>query len=194
LVLSGHGFMLDKTQPFPLATVRAFASEHGCVVAILDAPEHGERGPDEPEAVARAYREKWRRDLGRGVAAEHRALVEALQAEELASEAVAWWGLSLATQYGLAFLAGNESVRAAVLGLFGAGPVVSHYAQRVRCPTFFIQQLADEVHSPDDVRALYDAIGASDKQLAASDGLHIEIPNSVLARAARFLLDRLLDR
>ena len=38
--------------------------------------------------------------------------------------------------------------------------------------------------------ALYDEIASDDKQLAASPGAHVEVPDEVCERAVAFLLER----
>ena len=134
LVLGGHGFCVHKRVPFPLPVVRSLASEHGCAVAILDAPEHGDRRKDpaqDAQATADAWTAYWARYVGSRVAREYEAAAAALQAlPEIADGPVGYWGLSLATQYGLGWLAETERCGAAVLGLFRKGPVVAYYAQR----------------------------------------------------------------
>ena len=82
LVLAGHGFMLDKRFPFPLPSVRSLVLDHGCAVAILDAPEHGDRrpDPDQPaEITARAYQDYWGRNAGARIAREYEAARRFLQ-------------------------------------------------------------------------------------------------------------------
>ena len=195
LVMAGHGFMLHRHMPFPLPFLRALAGEHGCAVAVLDAPGHGDRrkNADQPaEETARDYQEHWGRFAGSRIAREYGETAAALQQlPELRGGALGYWGLSLATQYGLGWLSEAPPVRAAVLGLFGGGRVVAHYARRVRCPVFFVQQLDDEIHPRETVARLFDALASDDKQLAASPGRHVEVPDEVCHRATRFLLDRL---
>jgi fermentation-respiration switch protein FrsA (DUF1100 family) len=195
LVLAGHGFTLDKHRPFPRPWVRSLASAHGCAVAVLDAPGHGERRADpaeSPAATAASYRAHWSAHGGSRIAREYAAVEAALLAEpSLASGAVGYFGLSLATQYGLAYLARSPGVAAAVLGLFGRGELVGRYATRVTCPVFFIQQLDDEVHSRESVAALFDALASPEKRLAASAGRHQDVPESVSAEAVGFLVGRL---
>ncbi len=197
LVMAGHGFMLDRHFPFPLPSVRALASEHGCAVAVLDAPCHGDRRRDvtQPaEQTAEDYQAYWGKFAGSRVAREYAESAAALrQLPELQGGTLGYWGLSLATQYGLGWLSELPAVRAAVLGLFGGGRVVAHYASRVRCPVFFVQQLDDEIHSRETVAKLFDAIAAEDKQLAANPGLHVEVPDRAIRTATRFLVDRLRD-
>jgi predicted alpha/beta hydrolase len=101
-----------------------------------------------------------------------------------------WWGLSLATQYGVGVLAAEGRISAAVLGfsaLPAPGPRIEAYARAIRCPVFFIQQLDDEVADPARCAALFEAIGSADKALAASSGGHIEVRRAVFERAYDFL-------
>jgi fermentation-respiration switch protein FrsA (DUF1100 family) len=106
---------------------------------------------------------------------------------------VAYWGLSLGTQYGLAFLAHESTVRAAVLGLFGAGPVVSRYAARVRCPVLFLLQEQDELHPRDSVEALYVQLASEEKRLVSSPGAHAAVPVDVVRVAVEFIARKLLN-
>jgi pimeloyl-ACP methyl ester carboxylesterase len=152
LVLAGHGLGCDKRNVFGSDALLRLPAQHGVAVAAFDAPGHGERREGE------AYGEQWRRVGGREIARELVQAVDALAAD-LGSLPLGWWGLSLATQYGLAFLAKEPRVRAAVLGLFRAGPRVVAYAARVRCPVWFVRQEDDEVHPARDVQALFDALG-----------------------------------
>jgi pimeloyl-ACP methyl ester carboxylesterase len=209
LVLGGHGYGLDKRFPFPTPALRSLATRGGCAVAILDAPGHGERRADPAqdfEATAAAYQEHWGRFAGSRIEREYATAARLLRGEtDVGQGPVGYWGLSLATQYGLAYLAGDaraapdddaDAARevppsAAVLGLFRRGKVVAHYAARVRCPVFFIQQLDDEIHPRDEVAALFDEIAAPVKYLAASPGAHIEVPEDVIRAAVDFLLSHL---
>jgi pimeloyl-ACP methyl ester carboxylesterase len=195
LVLAGHGLTQHKHRPFPRPWVRSLASQHGCAVALLDAPGHGDRRADPAEsaaATAASYGAHWRAHGGSRIAREYEAVEAALLAEpEVAAGPVGYFGLSLATQYGLAYLARSRNVAAAVLGLFGRGEVVARYAARVTCPVFFVQQLDDEVHARESVAALYAALASSEKRLAASAGRHQDVPDSVSAEAVGFLVGRL---
>jgi cephalosporin-C deacetylase-like acetyl esterase len=197
LVLAGHGYTLDKRQPFPLPSVRSLASAGGCAVAVLDAPGHGDRRVDvgqSLEATAEAYQAHWQQHAGKRIAREYCEAARLLEAvPEVGEGPVGYWGLSLATQYGLAYLAKSKNVKAAVLGLFRKGRVVEHYARRVRCPVFFVQQLDDEVHPRESVRELFDSIASQEKQLAASPGPHVEVPDTVRRSAVDFLLGHLRE-
>ena len=192
LVLAGHGFGVDRHWAFPRPALRSLVTDGGCAVAILDAPCHGDRRPDPTqgfEVTAAAWQAYWRANVGSRVAREHASAARLLQARpEVGAGPVGYWGLSLATQYGLAYLACDEPPRGAVLGLFRHGPVVAHYARQVRCPVFFIEQQDDEIHPRAEVTALFDELASPDKHLASSPGAHTEVPDAVCRAAVEFLL------
>lgn len=110
---------------------------------------------------------------------------------------VGYFGLSLGTQYGIPFVAEQPDIRAACFGLFGSQPapktpVMNHYAPRVSCPAFFVQQLDDEIHPVATTTHLYDSLGSADKVLSASPGLHAELPAETFRLAVNFVAGHLL--
>jgi hypothetical protein len=58
-------------------------------------------------------------------------------------------------------------------------------------PTMFLVQWDDELFNRDDAFALFDRLGASDKQLIATPGRHSEVTNENFHRSGEFLADRL---
>lgn len=195
LVVFGHGVTHDSRSPLIVPLAELFARRWGIASLALDAPGHGGRKPAPDagfEQIWGAYRNQWRADAGAGIADELSAVVDLLQARpELGAGPMLYWGLSLGTQYGLAWLARDRRPRAAVLGLFGAGPIVLHYAGRVRCPVLFVMQQDDQLHPAEGVRQLFDGLASDDKQLVASPGLHDDVPRSVTRRALEFAAARL---
>lgn len=197
LVLAGHGYLLHKRAPFP-ASLALDLTSRGLIVAAIDAPEHGDRSPTTPTdtaAIDAAFRAHWRRHAATMIAQEHTALIDSLaRRSDVSVSKVGWWGLSLGTQYGVGVLAAEPRIAAAVLGLSALpdpGPRIDAYARGVRCPVFFIQQLADEVAGPDRCRALFDAIASDEKELVASPGGHVDVPRTVFERGYEFLTARL---
>ncbi|MEX0786142.1 MAG: alpha/beta hydrolase [Dehalococcoidia bacterium] len=197
LVLAGHGYLLNKRVLFP-TTLPADLTSRGLAVAAIDASEHGERALDggrDAAAVDRAFRAHWRSHGGTEMAADWRAALDELaRLPEIDERRAGYWGLSLGTQTGLAFLASEPRVRAAVLGLSALpdpGPRIAEYAGGVRCPVFFIQQLDDETATLERSQALYEAIGSEDKTLRSSAGAHTEVPAAVFEEAYAFLAERL---
>jgi len=193
VILAGHGFTLHKKALYPQALV-ADLTARGFAVAAIDAPGHGDRSPttgDDTAAVDRAWRAHWREHGAVVIAAEYRLLLDSLIARpDIDGSRIGWWGLSLATQYGIGVIAAEPRIRAAVLGLSALpdpAPRIAAYAESVRCPVFFIQQLDDEVAIPDRCRALYDRLASPDKTLAANPGSHTAVPRSVFDQGYAFL-------
>lgn len=192
LIVCGHGFTQHKRALFPATLVRELTTR-GFAVAAIDAPEHGDRAPDASDvaAVDAAWRAHWRAFAASRIAIEHRALVDALGAlPEIDADRIGYFGLSLGTQYGVGVLAGEPRIRAAVLGLSALpepGPRIAAYAAGVTCPVFFIQQLDDEIATPDRARALFDRISSREKMLRASPGGHIAVPRDAFEEAYSFL-------
>lgn len=108
---------------------------------------------------------------------------------------VAYFGLSLGTQYGLPFLAQAPEVRSAALGLFGSHPpprtpLMNRHAPAVSCPVYFIQKLDDEIHSAESTAHLFSTLGSKDKVLDSTPGTHSETSMVSLRRACAFLVHR----
>jgi dienelactone hydrolase len=196
LVLAGHGLGVDKRSPFPLSLASDLASL-GIAVASVDAPGHGQRA--EPGAdgasVAAGWRDYWGRYGASRIAGELSAVVDALAATgEIDVSRVGYWGLSLATQYGLGWLAHERRVRAAVLGLFGLpepGLRLHAYAPRVRTQVLFIAQEDDEIHPFGRAQALFEIIGSHEKRFLASPGRHTEVPQSAWDAGYEWIAARL---
>jgi dienelactone hydrolase len=129
------------------------------------------------------------------IAEEHTAIIDALAGHpEVDTTRVGYFGLSLATQYGIGILASEPRIRAAVLGLFSLadpGVLMRRYAPRVHCPVYFIRQLEDEIHPADRVSALFDLLASPEKDLRSSGGAHIEVPQQIFEDAYDFLAKHL---
>jgi pimeloyl-ACP methyl ester carboxylesterase len=197
LVLAGHGFTLHKRALYPVDLPDRLTAL-GLAVAAIDAPGHGDRQPDggrDAGEVDRAWRAHWREHGGLEIAAEWQAVLDALQdIPEIDATQVAYWGLSLGTQSGLAFLASEPRVGAAVLGLSALpepGPRIEAYARGVSCPVLFIQQLDDEVATRTRSSALFERLGSTEKTLRSSPGGHMEVPEEVFREACAFLAEHL---
>jgi hypothetical protein len=111
---------------------------------------------------------------------------------------VGYWGLSMGTLYGVPFLAGEDRIQAAVLGLWGSvgtapdtWAALASAASAVRCPVLFLAQLEDQLFAPAGVLELFALLGARDKRFHLNVGLHAEVPADEHADAVAFLVDRL---
>jgi dienelactone hydrolase len=195
LILAGHGLGQHKRSLYPM-TLAADLTARGFCVAAIDAPEHGNRRSGDPGPIGEAWQRHWSTYGASRVAAEHAALIHALaDRPEVDVTRIGYFGLSLATQYGIGVLASETRIRAAVLGLFSLaipGRLMRRYAPRVACPVFFIQQLDDELHRAARARALFELLASPEKELRPSPGGHVEVPHKVFTDAYDFLARCLL--
>jgi hypothetical protein len=110
---------------------------------------------------------------------------------------VGYWGLSMGTIYGAPFVAAEERIKVAVLGLMGIVgpehyvPTIAAAAAAITCPVLFIMQLEDELFSREQYLALFDALASKDKRLHANPGLHPQVPVEELQHSLAFLLRHL---
>ncbi|HET6562200.1 MAG TPA: hypothetical protein VFG72_10015 [Marmoricola sp.] len=104
---------------------------------------------------------------------------------------VGLWGLSQGTRVGLPLLAAEPRVGAAVLGL-ADGPIGS--APLVTAPVLFYVQSDDDMLEPDDCRALFAALGSTDKTLVENPGGHLELPRTTVEESADWLVAKLGGR
>ena len=104
----------------------------------------------------------------------------------------------MGTIYGAPFIAADDRIEIAVLGLMGiSGP--DHYrrtitaaAADINIPVLFIMQLEDELFTRQDCLALFDALASSDKRLHANAGLHPDVPVEELHHSVDFLVAGLM--
>ncbi len=116
--------------------------------------------------------------------------------DEIRDDCIGYWGLSMGTILGLPFVAAEERVKAAVLGLMGAtGPTkerIAEDAPRITCPVLFLVQWDDELFPTETAFALFDSIGSEDKRLHAAPGPHGAVPEEELAASEVFLARHLV--
>lgn len=184
-VLIGHGRGGHKSSEYVLQMAGPLVRDHGMAVAALDAPGHGDRlqpGADPTQPPPKP-------DPGQ-VAREWLACVDYLDREQVTDiGALGYFGLSMGTGMGMAFLAAEPRVRCAVLGLMH-----THYyegivadAGRVRCPVLFLLQWDDSRVPRMEGLDLFDAIGSADKRLHAQPGDHVDVPAEEIEAAHLFL-------
>lgn len=97
---------------------------------------------------------------------------------------VGFWGISQGTRVGLPLLAAEPRIAAAVLGL-ADGPTAS--APLVTASVLFYVQSDDELVEPDACRALFDALGSTDKTLIENPGGHLDLPRTSVGESAVWL-------
>lgn len=207
LVLLGHGGQSEKRNPAGLAMARLFVRRHGIGVCAIDAIDHGERGPivDSGDKLGHpAYHAMWKRpDTFDRMNADWSATLYALLASGRFDAArVGYWGLSMGTMLGLPFVAADDRISAAVLGVCGlTGPSArrGHIEARhradapnVTCPVMFLMQWDDEIFDRDGALELFDLIGSKDKRLIAHPGAHSAVPVEAWHASREFLARYLL--
>lgn len=204
LVLVGHGGSGSKRESHVVALARRLARDHGLAAAAIDGPVHGDRRPDRdaPQPLVLAqFAQLWANDgeaMTDAMVADWQAALDALsRLDELRTDAVGWWGVSMGTIIGLPVVAADPRVRAAVFGLMGAtGPTrrrIERDAPKIHCPVLFLVQSDDAMFPRDRALALFDAIGTRDKRLHLHPGGHGELPGEAFEQSAQFLATRLAE-
>ncbi|GAA4330953.1 hypothetical protein GCM10023165_04960 [Variovorax defluvii] len=195
LVLIGHGGSGHKTAAAVERVAHALVRQAGLVAAAIDGPVHGERAPkgETAEAVRDRFRALWAAggSVDTMVADWTDALNDLCAMPFVDAEAIAWYGLSMGTAYGLPVVGRTPRVRCAVLGLWGNcrphGDDILRQAAAVRVPVLFQAKPEDEIITIAGARAVFAALGSPDKRLTLHPGEHIDIGERQLAEAVGFL-------
>lgn len=193
VVLLGHGLGVDRFDATVRRPVEVLTREYGAAVVVPEIPLHGVRDPmpDDPAGIVDRWQAFWAAGGATVIRGEFERLIDYCD-EAFGSMPLAYFGLSLGTQYGIPFLAQTTRIRSAVLGLFGSDepprtPVMNRYAPAVRCPVYFVQKLDDEIHPADSTAHLFETLGANTKVLDASSGAHAEVTMASVRNACAFL-------
>ena len=194
LVCFGHGASGDRCQqPIPWL-VKRLVGEHGFIGLSIDGPVHGRRRSG--DGGRRAFWPEWEREGTVGdMTADWMAALDFVRSQaDVGAGPVGYWGLSMGTIYGAPFVADDDRVEVAVLGLMGITgpdhfrPLITAAARIIKIPVLFIMQLEDELFNRQECLALFDAFGSSDKRLHANAGLHPEVPMEELRHSVDFLV------
>lgn len=204
LVLLGHGAGHDKRGPHIVSMARRLVRHASFAAAAIDGPVHGDRRADgnhRGDLMFVQFAQMWAGDptMADEMVADWSATLDSLQElEEVGHGPVGWWGLSMGTILGIPFIADDERVSVAVLGLMGTAAPEPEFARRflrdaraLRCPVLFVLQWNDELMRREDVLALFGEIGSSDKRLHANPGAHAAVPEDEFETTERFLIDHL---
>ena len=186
LVLLGHGGSGHKRADRQLMLARRLASVSQIAAVAIDGPFHGERAGDPHDQ--RPFQERMAAvgvdKVVDNMVEDWRATLDALsQLESINANRVAYIGFSMGTRFGLPYVAAaGDRLRCAVLGKNGmrlASPGVATMTQRfhrdapaITIPVLFHVQWDDELFPRDGQFALFDMLGARDKQLIAFPGPH----------------------
>ena len=194
LVCFGHGASGDRfQQPIPWL-VKKLVGEHQFNGLSIDGPVHGRRKVG--DGARGAFWPEWEREgTVEDMTADWGAVLDFVQSHaDVGTGPVGYWGLSMGTIYGVPFVANEDRVVVAVLGLMGISgpdhyrPVVAEAAGRIDVPVLFIVQLEDELFDREQCLALFDALGSADKRLHANAGSHDAVPVEELHHSIDFLV------
>ncbi len=200
LVCFGHGASGDRYQePIPWL-VKRLVGEHRFSALSLDGPVHGRRQVG--DGARGAFWPEWERegtvdDMNADWIA---ALDFAREQPDVGTGPVGYWGLSMGTIYGAPFVAADDRIEAAVLGLMGISgpdhyrPTIADAAGNIDIPVLFIMQLEDELFPREQCLALFDALSSTNKRLHANPGLHPVVPTEELHHSVDFLVRRLTGK
>lgn len=218
VILIGHGGTQHKRVPNVLGLARRFVRHLGYVAVAIDAPGHGERITD-PAAAETARRnlenriasggregtnpmqmspqqaKEWVERTTKGVR-DWKAVVDDLQAGDLADGRFGYWGVSMGTAIGLPFVSSEPRIQAAVLGLAGlsnrpGADAFEQAARKLTIPVLFLFQWDDELMTRESGIALFDAFGSSDKTMHVNPGGHVQTPLFERDAAEEFYLRHL---
>lgn len=200
LVCCGHGASGDRHQaPIPWLA-RNLVGQHGFNVLSIDGPVHGRR--QQGDGGRDAFWPEWGRDgTAADMTADWKTALDFAQAQpEVGVGPVGYWGLSMGTIYGAPFVASEDRIKVAVLGLMGITgpdsyrPIIQAAAEAITIPISFIMQLEDELFSREECLDLFDALASTDKRLHANPGLHPAVPIEELAHSVDFLVTGLTGK
>lgn len=182
LVLCGHGASGDRYQAPTPHLARRLVKAAPCTVLALDGPVHGLRKIDDGGRGA-FWKEINRVGATDEMVADWNCAIDATKAQfPGAGSALAYFGLSMGSIFGIPFIAQRDDISVAVLGLLGTTGAVEHLrdnllatASEVTCPLLYLMQLEDELFDRMGYLELFDALGSNDKRLHANPGLHPDI-------------------
>ena len=194
LVCFGHGASGDRhQQPIPWLAKR-LVGDHGFQVLSIDGPVHGRRKVG--DGARGAFWPEWRREgTVEDMTADWTQALDFVQSQpDVGAGPLGYWGLSMGTIYGAPFVAGEQRVVVAVLGLMGITgpdhyrPTIADAASKIDIPVLFVMQLEDELFSREECLALFDALATDDKRIHANPGLHPAVPVEELHASIEFLV------
>lgn len=182
LVLYGHGGSRHKREETVLDFAKIAINKHHMAVAAIDGPIHGARQNDPgqtPQEIQAAFLAKWKTDDNgvQTMIADWRATLDGLADHpKLSDLKVGYFGLSMGHAYGVPFIADEQRVSAAVIGLWGANyPNSDHLvdaASQIHCPTISFHMQDDSFFTLDGAMTLFGAISNEDKRLIIMPGPH----------------------
>jgi len=201
LLLMGHGGSHHKTAPIMVDIARRFVCNHGFIVACIDGPIHGARrselitGPQKQQE----FLQMWEKDncIDLMVSDWSFFLNELVKLEFINTQALGWYGISMGTAYGLPFIAADDRIKVALLGMWGGDFVNSQRlvddAAKVKCQVFFQQKWDDQFFSREGQIQLFEKLGSVEKWLKVYPGAHVSVSGEQLDDIEDFLSKKLIN-
>jgi len=171
----------------------AFTAQGLGHVLAVDGPVQGQNSPypNDRTRVVTDWRNLWPTSAGLIDAVVEDWLLAADAAGEHAATngALGWCGVSMGTAYGIPLLA-RRTFAAAVLGMWAntypRTAAIAEAAPHVRCPVLFVQRDEDQLFTDEQQRAVFDALGSTDKHRVHIPGRHSPMTAAEAAAACAF--------
>ncbi len=206
LVLLGHGASSSKRQDYVVSMARRLVRHRAFAAAAIDGPVHGDRrhdvrpgAPSTSQLVFLDFAQRWAGDeaMTDEMVADYKATLDSLQQiEGIAEGPAGYWGLSMGTILGLPFVAADDRITVAVLGLMGVtGPTrerIASDAAALTCPVLFLLPWDDELFDRASGLELFEAIGSARKCLHANPGVHGAVPREELSSSEEWIAQHLV--
>ena len=172
-------------------------AQRGAAATSIDLVGHGERSRSDGTRL----------DYGMlldDIIEEWRACLDACAAlPTIDATRVAYRGQSMGTMLGLPFVASEQRIGVAALGLAdlqdvpgrftGIGERLRADAPRVTCPTLFVVNWDDELVDRTSAFELFETLGPTDKEMRVYPGRHGEVPQAATESGLQYLLDHLTE-
>jgi len=199
LVLIGHGGSQHKTAAGMVNLASFFVLNCGFCVAAIDGPIQGARRMDGLSGieVQTEFRHMWEKDpqIDMMVRDWILTLDNLTSLIEINQNAVAWFGVSMGTAYGLPLAASDKRIKLAVLGMWSSDFTNSQRladdAPSVLCPVFFQMKWDDQFFSRLGQIDLFERLGCNEKWLKVYPGEHVALEGEQLHDAQEFISSKL---
>ena len=201
LILIGHGGGQNKSAPGVVARAKRFALLCGFAAVAIDAPGHGDRekshddeiflaairrGQAAGEPMAALF-EAYNLNVAERAVPEWRAVLNDFLATDGrdSDTPVGYWGVSLGGAIGMALIASEPRIAAAVVGLIGDQASLTA-ANHVTIPVQMVLQWDDELIPRNSGLAVFDALASTEKTLHINSGRHADLPRFETESAEQF--------
>lgn len=193
LLLLGHGGGHSKDGDRFVRLCRFYAEQTGLSVVCIDAVDHGER---RPIAAVEGLPRAWHSRTTPRMVADWQSVVDHFSS---VGPAVAYVGFSMGAVFGIPTVESLPTITAAVFVAGGIpgddwtddpdlGPCLTGAASRLgRTHVLMLNKEDDELFPVQQVRLLFDSVGAKSKQLVFTPGSHDDWGPDLIEISATFV-------